>query len=391
MTAVTFECPNCRGPLEITGNEKTIICRFCGSKVIVPKELRDEAVADAGAGSSRIVIDMGRPTDLYSSSQTVYKSGGGAGWLVALIVGSTICLIVGIIVLSVAPLGMTFAFLRGIPVLGGLAPEPLVGFASPGLTFGGEGTGPGLFTDARHVAVDGQGNITVGEYQDGRVQRFDAEGNFLSLFMVDSSTPLSGLTVDRQGVVYAVHGGDIHRYDGETGAPLGTLPYDEGWGFDSIAMTADGGLVASWYRNRDDIVRFDSSGNVTLVIREAISGQSGRSELGTHVAVDGLGNIYALGTFNNGVFKFSPEGRFLTRFGGGGDDPGQFRAPQAIAVDGQGRVYVMDVKGVQVFDSEGRYLDVIPIRGTTYGMTISPQNELFVVTGKEVIKYTLNK
>ena len=93
-------------------------------------------------------------------------------------------------------------------------------------------------------------------------------------------------------------------------------------------------------------------------IRAAISSVTDDSELDTHVAVDGLGNIYALGTFNNAVFKFSPDGKFMTRFGDAGDQPGQFRAPSAIAVDGKGRVYVSDFKGVQVFDSNGRYLAV---------------------------------
>ena len=66
------------------------------------------------------------------------------------------------------------------------------------------------------------------------------------------------------------------------------------------------------------------------------------------VAADGLGNVYALGQFNDAVFKFSPDGRFLTKFGGDGDEAGQFRAPGAIAVDNQGRVYVADFKGTDI-------------------------------------------
>lgn len=89
--------------------------------------------------------------------------------------------------------------------------------------------------------------------------------------------------------------------------------------------------------------------------QEAISSVSGRSELNTRVAVDGLGNIYALGTFNDAVFKFGPDGKFIIRFGCSGGNPGQFRTASAIAVDGRGRVYVSE--GVQIFDGDGRYLD----------------------------------
>ena len=60
-------------------------------------------------------------------------------------------------------------------------------------------------------------------------------------------------------------------------------------------------------------------------VRAAISGQTDRSELDMHVAADGLGNVYALGTFNEAVLKFTPEGRFVTKFGSSGDQPGQFR------------------------------------------------------------------
>src|SRR6185295_6319130 len=108
--------------------------------------------------------------------------------------------------------------------------------------------------------------------------------------------------------------------------------YSEGWGFDDAVVTADGGLLCAWYKNRDDIVRFDAQGQVVRTIRAAVSTAADESELNTRVAMDGLGNIYALGSFRNAVFKFSPDGKFLTRFGDSGDQPGQFRAASAIAV-----------------------------------------------------------
>ena len=121
-------------------------------------------------------------------------------------------------------------------------------------------------------------------------------------------------------------------------------------------------------------------------IKGAISSASGDSELQTRVAVDGLGNIYALGTFNSAVFKFGPEGKFLNRFGGRGDQPGQFHAPSAIAVDGRGRVYVSDIKGIQIFDTDGRYINVLKTDGPASGMVFNDRNELFVAARTHVIK-----
>jgi DNA-binding beta-propeller fold protein YncE len=265
------------------------------------------------------------------------------------------------------------------------------GFASVVLKFGSEGIGPGMMSDARSIALDGKGRIYVGEYLGGRIQVFDPSGQFITQWMVDPKMPLRGLAADRKGVVYVVQRGTITRYEGETGKSLGEIEYSEGGGFDDIRATPDGGLICSWYRSRDDIVRFDAEGKAVRTIRAAISTIADRSELNTRVAVDGLGNIYALGTFSNGVFKFSPDGKFLNRFGSQGQQPGQISAAHAIAVDGKGRVYVSDTKGVQVFDSDGRYLTVFKPDGLAFGMIFNDQNELFIAARNKVIKFALNQ
>ena len=108
------------------------------------------------------------------------------------------------------------------------------------------------------------------------------------------------------------------------------------------------------------------------------------------MAVDGLGNVYALGTFNDAVFKFNSQGKFLTRFGSAGSELGQFRAPSSIAVDGQGRVYVGDIKGIQVFDSNGRYLELIEVEGVPSGLAFNDANDLFVAARTQVIVFKIN-
>lgn len=248
-----------------------------------------------------------------------------------------------------------------------------------------------MFDDARSVAVDASGNIYVGEYNGGRIQVFDEEGKFLTQWVADAKWPLRGMAADRKGVVYVVQRGTINRYEGSTGKALGKVPYGDGPGFDDVAVVADGGLVAAWHRHRDNIVRFDREGVAVRTIRNAVSGQTESSELQSRVAVDGGGNIYVLGTFSNSVFKFSPEGKFITRFGGQGNERGQFSAPSAIGVDGQGRVYVCDFGGVQVFDGDGRYLDLIKVEGAASGLAFNDKNELFVVAREKVLKFILNK
>ena len=83
------------------------------------------------------------------------------------------------------------------------------------------------------------------------------------------------------------------------------------------------------------------------------------------------------------VFIFAPDGRFVSRFGNVGDEPGQFRAPYAIAVDGQSRVYVSDFKVIQVFDPQGRYPALIdlPTPGVAFGLVFNDRNELLASPG----------
>ena len=385
----TFDCPKCGGPVTYQRNENPVLpdpnvtCNYCGSSLIVPDDLHGQP--------ARVV-----PIHIDLRSITRSKS---TKWLWAII---AIPLIIGLFVV-LALVGVLAPIFYTVNKTVSRAPEPSAaprsvrpnekpadGFAREVMKFGSEGIGPGMFNDARSIGLDGLGRIYVGEYSGGRIQAFDANGVFITQWSVgDRKSILRGLAADRKGTVYAVEGGKIHRYEGATGTQLDDLPYADGWGFDDVTTAADGSVIAAWYRNRDDIVRFGPNGQVANTIRSAISGASGDSELDTRVAVDGLGNIYALGTFNGAVFKFTPQGKFVTQFGGKGEQPGQLRAPDSIAVDGKGRVFVGDVKGIQVFDSNGRYLQVFKSDGGASSMVFNDKNELFVVGRRHVIKYAL--
>lgn len=52
-------------------------------------------------------------------------------------------------------------------------------------------------------------------------------------------------------------------------------------------------------------------------------------------------------------------------------------------------MYVGDSKGIQIFDSNGRYLNLIDLRGVAFGMVFNDKNELFVVARDHVIKYAV--
>jgi DNA-binding beta-propeller fold protein YncE len=86
------------------------------------------------------------------------------------------------------------------------------------------------------------------------------------------------------------------------------------------------------------------------------------------IAFDAAGNAYVLDVGNHRVQKFGPDRAFLTAWGSEGLGDGQFVFPTDIAVDGQGRVFVIDGSHldfgtnpaagtfIQVFDSDGKFL-----------------------------------
>lgn len=272
-------------------------------------------------------------------------------------------------------------------------PVPTPAYADLLLTFGSEGIGAGQFSDARSVTVDSDGRIYVGEYTGGRIQVFDADGKFLSVINIDPEMPLLGLEADRRGGLYVSQAGIITRYDAATGKALEQVGAGLGRSFGSIALTQSGKIVAAYQTGSrpDDIVILDTDGTLLETISGAFSTQTGSPDLDYSLAVDGLGNIYALGVFTVEVFKFSPEGRFLTRWGSRGEGKGQFRSVQDIAVDGQGRVYVCEVDRIQVFDSSGRLLGEIGWPGTAlFGVAVTDQDEILTAARTKVYRFKVN-
>lgn len=407
-----FECPNCGGPIDYNGEGATVRCPYCGKSIIVPQELRPTS-----DDSSTLVIN----TDTSSTSRQL------SGWIVPAIILFVICTVIIPILgaatgLGAAIFGIQQAFTVSQPtfrqtVIAPLlataviaptrkplpTPSPTPGFASVVIQFGSAGTGPGRLNDARSIAVDNTGRIYVGDYQDGRVQIFDPSGKFLSQFSVgDSNTLLFSLTADRRGIIYAVADGQIQRYDSATGKMLAPLQYSGGDRFANVTTTADNKVLAMWYEqreglitsiegHRDDLVQFDADGKLVKVTPGFMSSQTGTFELDTQLAVDGVGNLYALSSnFGPAVFEFSPTGKYITRFGSSGSAPDQFQSPSSIAVDGKSRVYVGDQDRILIFDKNGRFLDTIQLDESPDAMAFNDKDELFVVARSKVLKLDLN-
>lgn len=262
--------------------------------------------------------------------------------------------------------------------------------------FGAAGIGPGKFEDARAIAVDNAGYIYVGDYATGRIQVFDHDGAFQTQwkwgaddFYVDQ------FAADRSGMLYVPYKGELGIYEGMTGASAGTLPplgsrWPVGGYSDSVAIGADGAIYAVW---DGEVVRMNRAGEVTLRIANAIEAAMGEPETTTKIAVDGLGNIYALGISQDVLVKFDRSGVFVDRVAvanrSSDEAASKLRAATALAVDSRGWVYVADLFGIKIYDADGQYRATLDIPSVAFGLAIDDQDVLSIAARTEVLRYQL--
>jgi sugar lactone lactonase YvrE len=78
----------------------------------------------------------------------------------------------------------------------------------------------------------------------------------------------------------------------------------------------------------------------------------------TNVAVGPRGDIYASDSTSFRVQRYAADGSYKQTIGQHGDTPGSFARNKGVAVDAEGRVYVVDAafQNVQIFDDAGKLL-----------------------------------
>lgn len=386
--AKIFKCPSCGSALSPQGTATQIKCPYCGNTVSVPEEMRAPT-------PHAVIVQTELPASAASSSSGVWVAVGGIAVLL---------IIVAVVVFALLP-GSNPASSLSLPVA---TPTP-AGFAHVVLTFGGEGTAPGLFQDARHVGIDSTGNMYVDEYKSLRVQKFDPSGKYVSSWNVDGKL-CSNKTVspdrietDRNGNVYIQFCGSVLKYDGATGKLLDQFKGDNNSPRDfylDIASYPEGGLLVTSDAAPvadEAYLKLDYNGKVATRWTNLVTDQSNDSvSAGTLQPVaDGLGNLFILSTSDSAVYKFTRDGKFVTKFGSVGKGVGQFDAVAThIALDNQSRVYVTDFAGIKVFDSNGAFLDSMSdriINGGIDEFKITDQNDIYVVGNQNMIyKLALN-
>jgi hypothetical protein len=405
MPAQEFNCPNCGAPIDYQGQDtSTVRCPFCSTSVIIPAELRPKP----------------GPHITHTPAYPPPAARSKGGLLLGIIATAIFLVIGGVIAVSIlltnqasqassSLLNPSAELLTQIPMQPptrvatstprrpSLTPTP--SFAQFKGTFGSQGIGLGLLNDARYLAIDGSGTVYVADYQGGRIQAFDPDGKFLHMWQVgDKNTIIAGMAANHQGVVWVAFEGDIYRYDGASGKLLEKVSYANGPEFGDLAALPDGGMIGVWYEgrwglitslegHRDDLAWFDPDGGTVRTLQGFISGQTESLALDTLVAVDGQGTIYALS--EGEIFKFTAQGKFVTRFPAQGDPNGGSFSVGALAVDGQGRIFTASSKVISIFSPDGRLLKSFPVDFFADRIAINEAGELYLLARDKVARYTL--
>lgn len=142
----------------------------------------------------------------------------------------------------------------------------------------------------------------------------------------------------------------------------------------SPATGADGTWVGTITTEGDVTTVVNESGsmwggNAELVEEASIGVELGAEEymFGNYYDIAGLAatgdTLYLIDQSVPIVRRYTFDGQFLGDIGGEGDGPGEYRFPNAIAVSGDGRVFVRarNRRRIAVYSSEGDYLDEHPM------------------------------
>jgi len=121
----------------------------------------------------------------------------------------------------------------------------------------------------------------------------------------------------------------------------------------------DGDFISMWGWGVDTgVADFEICTAASLPCQAGILGSGNGQFLAPNgVAVDESGNVYVADLGNNRIQKFTAEGNFMLEWGSAGSDVGQFINPNGLGVDTSGFVYVADTfnNRIQRFDSDGEF------------------------------------
>jgi hypothetical protein len=133
---------------------------------------------------------------------------------------------------------------------------------------------------------------------------------------------------------------------------------------------------------RHTLRKCDPDGNVlmTLGVPDEPGSDDKHFNRPAGVDVGPAGVFVADGYGNRRVVHYSLDGKFIKTWGKQGIAPGEFILPHDVAHDSKGRLYVADRlnERIQIFDYEGKLLDIWRDLVMPWSIYVSPKDEIWV-------------
>ncbi|MGE0225116.1 MAG: NHL repeat-containing protein [Acetobacteraceae bacterium] len=226
--------------------------------------------------------------------------------------------------------------------------------------FGGKGDEDQHLDKPEGIAVDPTGNIFVADYNTGAVKKYDPAFKWILTFSEYGTAPGQNIKSEfmdiRDGRLYMPEAGNhrVNIFDlngkflslfGGPGSEPGKMNVPE-----AAKFASDGRLYVSDLKN-DRIQVFDKDGKLLFGWGKTGEGP-GEFKAPAGVAIDAQDRIYVTEIGNNRVQVFDKEGKHLAMWGRKGSGNGEFGNLHGIIVDRKtGHIFVADTANnrVQVF------------------------------------------
>ena len=260
----------------------------------------------------------------------------------------------------------------------------------PVLSFGKEGSAPGMFRGPRGIAVSDKDEIAVTDEDNHRIQIFRKDGTHLRSFgrkgnqQGQFSYP-NGVTFYNDNIIVSdsynhriqIFDDQGHYLDqfGEKGKLNHQLDYPRGLSIDS-----DGNIIVADLANKS-IKIFTLDGQFLRRI-----GEEGSFIAPVHCIQHD--NYFIVSDIGDSCIKvFDKQGKFLYNFGTMGAGDGEFNSPFCLSMDKAGHLLVCDASNhrVQVFKLNGEFITKFGATGKENKKMKSPVSIAFLSNGRIIV------
>lgn len=291
-------------------------------------------------------------------------------------------------------------------------------------SWGGSGSGDGQFNGAQDIAIGLDGSIFISDVINHRVQKFDANGNYLLQWNShETGSPalsfMKALCTDKMGNVYVAGGGGkgetciVQKFN-SSGVwietfnlsdlvcnsiainPINQSIYIGSLGFsiysssgvfqnkiepstenynivaEKMYMKADGSFMATW-PGMYQIQFYSAQNSLVDIWSGQLLDNNGRYAYVCAYAADNSGIVYVADNKFQ-IIKLSAKGEYIKKWGGLGSGDSQFRSIASITVSNNNLIYVTDSANatVKCFDADGNFIRKWGSKGTGSGQFNRP-------------------